>query len=64
MKQHRLFLLTLGLGLAVAAAAPRPTVAAPADCATQCQRDYDRCRSRGLDSIACMTRYEACLAGC
>jgi hypothetical protein len=64
MKQLRLFLLVLGLILTVAAIAPRSTVAAPADCATKCYQNYQRCDSRGLDSIACMSQYEACLANC
>jgi hypothetical protein len=64
MKQHRLFLLLLVLALAVATIAPRPTVAAPADCETQCQRDYERCNARGLDSTVCLSRLEACLASC
>ncbi|HEV8580882.1 MAG TPA: hypothetical protein VGX68_17590 [Thermoanaerobaculia bacterium] len=64
MKQHRLLLLILALVMPIIAIAPRSTVAAPADCATQCQRDYERCSARGLDSIACMSRYETCLASC
>lgn len=64
MKQLRLFFLGLGLVLAVAAIAPRSTVAAPADCATRCQRDYERCNARGLDSTVCLSQYEACLASC
>ena len=64
MKKTRLaFLLALALALA-AGLLPRTTAAAPLTCEESCQRDYQRCSARGLDSIACMSRYESCLAGC
>ena len=64
MKRRLLFLFVLALALTGAVIAPRSTVAAPADCATKCRRDYERCNARGLDSTVCLSQYEACLASC
>ena len=64
MRRQKLLFLILALAMAIIAIAPRSTVAAPADCETQCQRDYQRCAARGFDSTVCLSRLEACLASC